>query len=151
MTRGLNPASLLLALGIKCFQGSHVGTNNKRFLHQYVNDFFFPKGKSIYCFTPPIWPPITHSESDKWSSQWISNLSNWNKESWKKSRASTGFELVTSAIPVRCSTNWAIEATHWKRGQLWVHIFTIDLAFNVCPMFHDTWSCFSFVPICIII
>ncbi len=60
-------------------------------------------------------------ESDNWSSQWISNLSNWNKEAWKKFRASTGSEPVTSAIPVRCSTNWAIEATHWQRGQLWAH------------------------------
>ena len=35
------------------------------------------------------------------------NLSNWKEEAWKKSRASTGFEPVTSAIPVQCSTNWA--------------------------------------------
>ena len=27
----------------------------------------------------------------------------------KKTRASTGFEPVTSAIPVRCSTNWAMK------------------------------------------
>ena len=33
----------------------------------------------------------------------FSNLSNW------KVRASTGFEPVTSAIPVRCSTNWAMK------------------------------------------
>ncbi len=70
-----------------------------------------------------IWTADVY-ESDKWSSQWISKLSNWNKEAWKKKfRASTGFEPVTSAIPVRCSTNWAIEATHRERGQLWVHIF----------------------------
>ena len=36
-------------------------------------------------------------------------LSNWNEEAWKKIRASTGFEPVTSAIPVRCSTNWAMK------------------------------------------
>ena len=39
----------------------------------------------------------------------FSNLSNWKEEAWKKIRASTGFELVTSAIPVRCSTNWAMK------------------------------------------
>ena len=36
----------------------------------------------------------------------FSNLSNWKEEAGKKKiRASTGFEPVTSAIPVRCSTN----------------------------------------------
>ena len=39
----------------------------------------------------------------------FSNLSNWKEEAWKKIRASTGFEPVTSAIPVRCSTNWAMK------------------------------------------
>ena len=40
----------------------------------------------------------------------FSNLSNWKEEAWKKNiRASTGFEPVTSAIPVRCSTNWAMQ------------------------------------------
>ena len=33
----------------------------------------------------------------------FSNLSNWKEEAWKF-RASTGFEPVTSTIPVRCST-----------------------------------------------
>ena len=42
----------------------------------------------------------------------FSNLSNWKVEAWKKKkkiRASTGFEPMTSAIPVRCSTNWAMK------------------------------------------
>ena len=42
----------------------------------------------------------------------FSNLSNWKVEAWKKkkkNRASTGFEPMTSAIPVRCSTNWAMK------------------------------------------
>ena len=39
----------------------------------------------------------------------FSNLSNWKEEAWKKIRASTGFEPMTSAIPVRCSTNWAMK------------------------------------------
>ena len=39
------------------------------------------------------------------------------ERSLKKIKASMGFELVTSAIPVRCSANWAIyKATHWERG-----------------------------------
>ena len=32
----------------------------------------------------------------------------------KKSEASTGFELMTSAIPVRCSTDWAMKP-RWKQ------------------------------------
>ena len=40
----------------------------------------------------------------------FSNLSNWKEEAWKKKiRASTGFEPVTFAIPVRRSTNWAMK------------------------------------------
>ena len=39
----------------------------------------------------------------------FSNWSNWKEEAWKKVRASTGFEPMTSAIPVRCSTNWAMK------------------------------------------
>ena len=38
----------------------------------------------------------------------FSNLCNWKEEAWKI-KASTGFEPVTSAIPVRCSTNWAVK------------------------------------------
>ena len=37
------------------------------------------------------------------------NLSNWKEETWKKIRASTGFEPLTYAIPVRCSTNWPMK------------------------------------------
>ena len=32
-----------------------------------------------------IWTADVY-ETDKWSSQWISNLSNWNKEAWKKKK-----------------------------------------------------------------
>ena len=36
----------------------------------------------------------------------FSNLSNCKEETWKN-QGLTGFEPVTSAIPMRCSTNWA--------------------------------------------
>ena len=55
-----------------------------------------------------IWTAVV-DESEGWSSQLISNLSNWKEEAWKKIRASMGFEPVTSAIPVRCSANWAMK------------------------------------------
>ena len=41
----------------------------------------------------------------------------------KKLRTSTGFEPVTSRLPVRCSTNWAMNLLTLGVGQLWVHMF----------------------------
>ena len=41
----------------------------------------------------------------------IRNLSSCEKKAWKKIQAWTGFEPMTSAIPVQCSTNWAIKPT----------------------------------------
>ena len=41
----------------------------------------------------------------------------------KKFRTSTGFEPVTSRLPVRCSTNWAMKPLTLGAGQLWVHMF----------------------------
>ena len=35
-------------------------------------------------------------EGDMWSSQWISNLSNWNKEAWKKKKI-RGFNRIDLA------------------------------------------------------
>ena len=43
------------------------------------------------------------------SSRLIRNLSNCEREAWKKIQTSAGFEPVTSAIPVQCSTNWAMK------------------------------------------
>ena len=47
------------------------------------------------------------SESEEWSSLLIFQFK--QLQSLKKIRASTGFELVIFAIPVRCSTNWAVK------------------------------------------
>ena len=44
----------------------------------------------------------------KWSSQWTKFMQ-LRKDAWKKFRISTGFEPVTSQLPVRCSTNWALK------------------------------------------
>ena len=42
------------------------------------------------------------------------------KEAWKKKfRTSTGFEPVTSRLPVRCSTNWAMKPLTSGAGQLY--------------------------------
>ena len=40
----------------------------------------------------------------------FSNLSNWKEEAWKKNQGFNGIQKpVTSALPVRCSTNWAMK------------------------------------------
>ena len=53
------------------------------------------------------------------------NLSNC-KEACKMFRALTGFELMTSALPVRCSNQLSYETTHiGEQGQLRVHMFSL--------------------------
>ena len=58
----------------------------------------------------------------KWSSQWTQFMQ-LRKEVCKKFRTSTGFEPVTSQLPVWCSTNWAMKPLTLRAGQLWVHMF----------------------------
>ena len=58
----------------------------------------------------------------RWSSQWTQFMQ-LRKEAWKKFRTSTGFEPVTSRLPVRCSTKWAMKPLTLEEGQLWVHMF----------------------------
>ena len=58
----------------------------------------------------------------RWSSQWTQFMQ-LCKEAWKKFRTSTGFEPVTSRLPLRCSTNWAMKPLTLGAGQLWVHMF----------------------------
>ena len=55
-----------------------------------------------------IWTAVV-DESEEWSSQYIFQFKQLERRSLKKIRASTGFEPVTSALPVRCSTNWAMK------------------------------------------
>ena len=58
----------------------------------------------------------------KWSLHWTQFMQ-LRKEACKKFRTSTGFEPVTSQLPVRCSTNWAMKPLTLRAGQLWVHMF----------------------------
>ena len=52
---------------------------------------------------------ITDMLKMKWPSRWRSNLSSYKVKPWKKFRASTGFEPMTSGIPVRRSNHWAMK------------------------------------------
>ena len=76
-----------------------------------------------------IWTAVV-DESEEWSSQLIFQFKQLERRSLKKIRASTGFEPVTSAIPVRCSTNWAMKPHIGSEVNLlisyllyWVHIY----------------------------
>ena len=60
-----------------------------------------------FWFSLPLTILVLKVKSDHHSK--FFNLSNWKEEAWKKIRASTGFKPVTSAVPVRCSTNWAMK------------------------------------------
>ena len=48
-------------------------------------------------------------ESEEWSSQYIFQFKQLESKSPENIRASAGVEPVTSAIPLRCSTNWALK------------------------------------------
>ena len=61
----------------------------------------------------------------KWSSQWTQFMQ-LRKEAWKKCRTSTGFEPVTSRLPVRCSTNWAMKPLTLGAGHI------VHKKFNSC-------------------
>ena len=56
----------------------------------------------------------------KRSSQNDNYLSNNENKAWKKIQACTGFESMTSAIPVQCSTSWASKPTgSWSLCWFW--------------------------------
>ena len=69
---------------------------------------------------------------EKWRNDCRSerNLCNCVKEAWKKFRTSTGFEPVTSGLPVRRSTNWAMKPLTLGAGQLWVHTVNVLKTLN---------------------
>ena len=59
----------------------------------------------------------------KWSPQWTQFMQ-LHKEAWKKKiQDFNGVWTRDLAIPVRCSTNWAMKPLTLGEGQLWVHMF----------------------------
>ena len=77
--------------------------------------------RSVHNFS--IWRGTKNKlKMKKWSSQWTQFMQ-LRKEAWKKFRTSTGFEPVTSRLPVRCSTNWAMKPLTLGTSQLWVRMF----------------------------
>ena len=57
----------------------------------------------------------------KWLSQWTQFMQ-LRKEVWKNSGIQRGMNQGL-AIPMRCSTNWAMNSLTLKAGQLWIHMF----------------------------
>ena len=60
------------------------------------------------CHVSMFLATVPEVKMKKWSSQWTQFIQ-LRKKAWKKFRTSTGFEPVTSRLPVRCSTNWAMK------------------------------------------
>ena len=56
----------------------------------------------------------------KWSSQWTQFMQ-LHKEAWKKIQDFNGVWTRDLAIPVRCSTSWAMKPLTLGAGQLWVY------------------------------
>ena len=85
-------------LGARSIVGSHFPVRGVKWCKVY---------EMIHIWT------ADEDESEKWSSQWIFQFMQLEirslKKKKKKIQASTGFEPVTSALPVRCSTNWAMK------------------------------------------
>ena len=70
-------------------------------------------------FKQRLWLGLTkRNKSEEWSLQRIFQFNQLERKKPEKIRASTGFEPMTSAIPVQCSYyQLSCEATHWERGQ----------------------------------
>ena len=79
----------------------------------------------------------------------FSNLSNW-REAWKKIWASTGFEPLTSALPLRCSTNWAMRphtgsevnlfSSYLPWGVKWCVLLSNCLNWKIYCQYHSSLS-----------
>ena len=59
---------------------------------------------------------------EEWINEWSSQLNTQLKQLLKKIKAWSGFEPMTSAIPVQCSTNWAIKPTgSWSFSEFYIY------------------------------
>ena len=98
-----------------------------RSLSRVIKANIFYLSRLVYVYINDIWNKSymncgNEMKMKKWSSQWTQFMQ-LRKEAWKKFRTSTGFEPVTSRLPVRFSTNWAMKPLTLGAGQLWVHMF----------------------------
>ena len=59
-----------------------------------------------------IWTAVV-DQSEEWSSQYFFQFKQLERRSLKNIKAWMGFEPMTSAIPVQCSTNWVNLLSSW--------------------------------------
>ena len=76
-----------------------------------------------------------------WSSHLLDNLSNCLMK-MKNSGDSTGFEPMTSAMPVQCSNQLSYEVTQWRAGQFVGLMFSRErnVIWNKCYMQCGVWN-----------
>ena len=76
-----------------------------------------------------------------WSSHLLDNLSNCLMN-LKNSDDSTGFEPMTSAMPVQCSNQMSYEVTQWKAGQIFGLMFSRErnVIWKKCYMQCGVWN-----------
>ena len=74
-----------------------------------------------------------------WRHDWLLQLCTQFKQLWNWSRkqiqAWTGYEPMTPAIPVQCSTNWAIKPA----GRLSRCEFVLTVDGKECKLMHEKW------------
>ena len=68
------------------------------------------------------WSKLASLKMKKWSSQWTQFMQ-LRKQAWKKIQYFNGVWTLDLAIPVRCSSNWAMKPLTLGAGHLWVHMF----------------------------
>ena len=76
-----------------------------------------------------------------WSSHLLDNLSNC-LVNLKNSGDSTGFEPMTSAMPVQCSNQLSYEVTQWRAGQFVGLMFSRErnVVWKMCYMKCGVWN-----------
>ena len=111
----------------KQVKGNRVSKGKRRALRQQKVSLFLlftsPQGSFTLATKKRAWNMLTTAWSyhktptemtswdvrEEWSIQYIFQFKQLKRRSLKKIRASMGFQPVNSAIPVRCSTNWAMK------------------------------------------
>ena len=67
-------------------------------------------------------------------------------KAWKKIQAWTGFEPMTSAIPVQCFTNWAIKSSgSWSLCECMIYPYTVKDANDAIHIFLCSSNIWSFI------
>ena len=87
-----------------------------RLKHEFQATYVIMK---LYIYENHIWELRGEELYERRSSQLWRQLLQLRKESLKKIQACTGFETLTSAIPVQQSTNWANKPTG-RRALNWI-------------------------------